>query len=66
MSENRRFCYFKEETLLAAAEQYGWLLIDDRNRKDQFMQMVRDMTMSYSYKTLLLKAFFAHADKDGR
>lgn len=66
MSENRRFYYFKEETLTAAAEQYGWKLIDDSNRKDQFMQMMSDMTMSYSYKPVLLKAFFAHADKDGR
>ncbi len=66
MSENRRFCYFKEETLLSAAEQYGWKLIDDSNRKDQFMQMVADMTMSYSYKPVLLKAFFSYADQDGR
>ena len=66
MSENRRFCYFKEETLFSAAEQYGWKLIDDSNRKDQFMQMVADMTMSYSYKPVLLKAFFSSADKDGR
>ena len=66
MSENRRFYYFKEETLRAVAAQYGWKLIDDSNRKDQFMQMVADMTMSYSYKPVLLKAFFAHADKDGR
>ena len=28
--------------------------------------MVQDMTMSYSYKPVLLKAFFTHADKDGR
>ena len=66
MSDSRRFYYFKEKTLLAAAEQYGWQLIDDSNRKDQFMRMVSDMTMSYSYKPVLLKAFFAHADKDGR
>ena len=66
MSDSRKFCYFKEETLLAAAEEYSWQLIDDSNRKDQFIQMVKDMTMSYSYKPVLLKAFFTHADKDGR
>ena len=66
MSDSRRFCYFKEETLLSAAEQYGWQLIDDGNRKDQFLQMVTDMAMSASYKPVLLKAFFTHADKDGR
>ena len=66
MSDSRKFYYFKEETLTAAAEKFGWQLIDDSNRKDQFMQMVREMTMSYSYKPVLLKAFFAHADKDGQ
>ena len=66
MSDSRKFCYFKEETLLDAAAKNGWQLIDDSNRKDQFMQMVKDMTMSYSYKPVLLKAFFTHADKDGR
>ena len=30
------------------------------------MQMVQDMQMSASYKPVLLKAFLAHADKDGR
>ncbi len=66
MSDSRKFCYFKEETLLAAAEQYGWELIDDSNRKDQFMKMVKEMNMSASYKPVLLKAFFTHADQDGR
>lgn len=33
MSEHRTFKYFKEETLEAAAEKYGWTLIDDSNRK---------------------------------
>ncbi len=66
MSDSRKFCYFKEETLLAAAEENNWQLIDDSNRKNQFMQMVRDMNMSASYKPVLLKGFFAHADRDGR
>ncbi|MBQ4511759.1 MAG: DEAD/DEAH box helicase, partial [Anaerolineaceae bacterium] len=66
MSDSRKFCYFKEETLITAAEENGWQLIDDSNRRDQFMQMVQDMNMSASYKPVLLKAFLAHADKDGR
>ena len=66
MSEHRTFKYFKEETLKAYAEQYGWRLIDDGNRKELFLEMVRQMDMSYSYKPVLLKAILLHADKAGR
>ena len=66
MSEHRTFKYFKEETLAAAAEKYGWTLIDDSNRKELFMDMVRKMDMSYSYKPVLMLAVLAHADAHGR
>lgn len=54
MSEHRTFKYFKEETLEKYAQQCGWTLIDDSNRKDMFL--VRQMDMSYSYKPVLMKA----------
>lgn len=66
MSEHRTFKYFKEETLQAYAEQYGWNLIDDSNRKQLFMEMVEQMDMSYSYKPVLLKAILTYADAAGR
>ena len=66
MSEHRTFKYFKEETLEAAAKQYGWQLINDDNRKDMFMEMIRQMDMSYSYKPVLIKAVLTHADSKGR
>lgn len=66
MSEHRTFKYFKEETLISYAEKYNWKLIDDNNRIDLFMEMVEQMDMSYSYKPVLLKAIFAHADTKGR
>ncbi len=66
MSEHRTFKYFREETLEAAAKQYGWQLINDDNRKDMFMEMIRRMDMSYSYKPVLIKAVLTHADKKGR
>ena len=50
MSDHRTFKYFKEETLQKYAQQFGWTLIDDSNRKDLFLDMVRQMDMSYSYK----------------
>lgn len=66
MSEHRQFKYFKEETLQKYAAQYGWTLIDDSNRKDLFMDMVRQMDMNYSYKPVLIKAILKYADARGR
>lgn len=65
MSEHRTFKYFKEETLERYAKQYGWTLIDDSNRKELFLEMVRQMDMSYSYKPVLIKAILRHADEKG-
>ena len=66
MSEHRTFKYFREESLEKYAQQYGWTLIDDSNRKDMFMDMVRKMDMSYSYKPVLIKAVLRYADEKGR
>lgn len=66
MSEHRTFKYFKEETLEKYAEQFGWSLINDDNRKDLFMDMVRQMDMSYSYKPVLMKAILLYANDKGR
>ena len=66
MSEHRTFKYFKEETLQAAAAKYGWTLIDDSNRRTMFMDMVRRMDMSYSYKPVLMLAVLDCADGKGQ
>lgn len=66
MSEHKQLKYFTEETLENTAKEFGWKLIDDSNRKELFMEMVEKMDMSYSYKPVLLKAVFAHADNKGR
>lgn len=66
MSEHRTFKYFKEDSLQRYAEQYGWTIIDDSNRKDIFMDMIRQMDMSYSYKPVLIKAILLYADGKGR
>ncbi|NLP48126.1 MAG: DEAD/DEAH box helicase family protein [Clostridiales bacterium] len=66
MSEHRTFKYFKEESLEKYAQEFGWTLIDESNRKDIFMDMVRKMDMSYSYKPVLIKAILKYADKKGK
>ena len=66
MSERRTFKYFKEETLEKYAKEYGWTIIDDSNRKELFLDMIRQMDMSYSYKPVLIKAILLYADEKGR
>ncbi|MDO5559934.1 MAG: DEAD/DEAH box helicase family protein [Oscillospiraceae bacterium] len=66
MSEHKVFRYFKEETVNAAAHKYGWRIITDSNRAELFMEMIRKMDMSYSYKLVLIKAVFENADEKGR
>ncbi len=61
----RTMRWFRPETVRESAERFGWELIDDRNRKDHFMKMVRTMTMSYSYKPVLLKGILQYADETG-
>ena len=66
MSEHRTFKYFKEETLEKYAKEYGWTIIDNSNRKELFLDMIRQMDMSYSYKPVLIKAILLYADEKGR
>jgi hypothetical protein len=65
ISENRFFNYFREDTVKAYAEQYGWDLITQGNIKSKFMEFVSKMDMSFSYKPILLKAMMRHANEDG-
>ncbi len=65
MSEHRTFRYFKEETLKETAARFGWTLIDDSNRKELFMDLIRRMDMSYSYKPVLILSLLDGADASG-
>ena len=66
MSEHRTFKYFREETLEKYAKDFNWTMIDDSNRKDLFMDMVLKMSMSYSYKPVLIKAILLYANDKGQ
>lgn len=63
---NGSFKYFKEESVKAYAEEFGWKLIDNNNLKDMFMEFVEKMDMSYSYKPVLLKGMIECMDDKGR
>ncbi len=65
LSDNRNVNYFLAEKIPQYAEQFGWTVIDEKNRKTIFLDMVRKMSMSYSYKPIFLKALLQYADDDG-
>jgi len=66
VGEKRSFNYFREEKVKEYARKFGWELITPANMKDKFMEMIRTMDMSFSYKPVLLKAMLARADENGR
>ncbi|GAV25193.1 DEAD/DEAH box helicase [Carboxydothermus islandicus] len=63
---SKTFNYFEKETVHRYARQYGWKIITQENLKEIFLEMVKKMDMSYSYKPVLLKAMLTHADEQGR
>lgn len=63
---NSTFKYFNEETVKKYARQFDWDIITASNMKDKFLDMVRTMDMSYSFKPVLLKAMFKYADDIGK
>lgn len=63
---SKSFKYFKEETIYKYAKEFSWELINASNMKDKFMDMVRTMDMSYSYKPVLLKAMLNECSDNGK
>lgn len=63
---SRSFKYFKEETVIKYAKEFNWELINAANMKEKFMNMVKKMDMSFSYKPVLLKAMLNEAESNGR
>lgn len=66
VGDKRSFKYFKEDTVKKYASEFRWELITVANMKDKFMEMIKTMDMSFSYKPVLLKAMFEHVDENGR
>ncbi|MCK9457344.1 MAG: type I restriction enzyme EcoKI subunit R [bacterium ADurb.Bin157] len=66
ISDNRTLHYFTDETVKAYAKQFGWEIIDTKNIKRKFMEFIREMDMSYSYKPVLMLAILDHCDESGK
>ncbi len=66
MSENRTLHYYRKERVNEFADKFGWTVIDDDNKYNLFMDMVKEMRMDHSYKPVLLKALLKCSDAQGR
>lgn len=65
ISASRTFRYFEPSRINQICEQFGWTRITKHNIKQMFMDMAKQMTMSYSYKPVFILAFLEHMDEDG-
>lgn len=65
IGEHRSFKYFNPERPAEYAKHFGWKLITAANMKEMFFDMVRTMTMSYSYKPVFIKSFLEHMNSNG-
>ena len=65
IGEHRVFNYFKPEQVPVLCEQFGWKQITAANMKMMFIDMAKQMTMSYSYKPVFIKAFLDSMSEDG-
>ncbi len=65
VGEHRSFKFFEKDTVRKYAAEFGWTLITRDNMKDLFMDMVKQMAMSYSYKPVFLLAFLDNMDETG-
>lgn len=57
--------YFTPENVKDIISKFNWHIISESNKRRVFMQMIDKMTMSFSYKPVFIKAFFATA-KNGK
>ncbi|WP_102401365.1 DEAD/DEAH box helicase [Haloimpatiens massiliensis] len=58
--------YFNEDTVKKYAKEFGWDIINASNMKEKFMEMVKTMDMSYSYKPVLLMAMLENVNEKGK
>ncbi len=65
IGEHRSFKFFEKDTVKKYALKFGWIVITRDNMKSMFMDMVKQMTMSYSYKPVFLLALLDNMDENG-
>ena len=65
IGEHRSFKYFLPERVPVLCKEFGWVQITAANKKNMFMDMAKQMNMSYSYKPVFIKALLEHMDSEG-
>ena len=65
VGEHRSFRFFEKDTVRRYADEFGWTIITRDNMKAVFMEMVKQMTMSYSYKPVFLLSMLKNMDETG-
>lgn len=65
VSETRNIHYYQKETIQKYAQEFGWMILTNKNIKEHFISYITRMTMSKSYKPVLLKAMIHHMDANG-
>ena len=65
VGENRSFKFFEKETVKKYAKLFGWEMITRDNQKQIFMDSVKTMQLSYSYKPVFLLSFLKNMDETG-
>ena len=65
ISEYKTLHFFNKERVKEYCQQFGWTEITSANRKQLFIDFCNEMTMSYSYKPVFLKAFLACMNEKG-
>lgn len=65
IGEHRSFRFFEKDSVRKYAGEFGWTVITRDNMKVMFMEMVKQMTMSYSYKPVFLLAMLKNMDETG-
>ena len=65
VGEKHFFRYFKPERIKEFCREFKWKEIKPSNMKNMFLDMVKTMTMSYSYKPVFLEAFIRNMNSRG-
>ena len=65
VGEHRSFRFFEKDSVKKYASEFGWTIITRENMKALFMDMVKQMTMSYSYKPVFLLSMIKNMDQTG-
>jgi hypothetical protein len=63
---DRTYYYFQKDRAEQIREQLGLPKISDENIRDLFLDYVKRMDMSSSYKPVMLRAILEHVDEAGR